>query len=65
MKWLLLFMIFDISNNGMKLKMQATKAFATEEACEAEGRNLSETAEYDDANLRSMSICIPQDAFNE
>lgn len=63
MSWLLLFIVFDISNGGMKLKMQTTKAFNTEAACNAAGQSFA--IDYKDPNLRSMSICIPKSAYDE
>lgn len=64
-KWLLLIMIFDVSDGGMKVVHQDTRVFATEATCNAEGRRMMSSVEYPGDDLRSMSICIPQSAFDD
>ena len=64
MRWLLLIIIFDVSE-GIRLVDQETSVFRSEENCEAEGRRLSATVRYPGQNLRSMSICIPESAYEE
>jgi hypothetical protein len=65
MRWLLLILVFDISNGGIRLVDQETKVFRSEALCEAEGQRLSQSIEYPGDNLRSMSICIPEDAYDD
>jgi len=65
MRWLLLILVFDISDGGMRVVHQETKVFRSEALCEAEGRRMAATVEYPVNNLRSMSICIPEDAYDE
>lgn len=65
MKFLLLILVFDVSNDGMRVVDQETRLFVTKVACEAEGERLAKTTNYPGQNLRSMSICIPQSAFEE
>ncbi len=64
-KWLLLIMIFDVSNGGMRVVHQDTRIFTTEAICNAEGRRMMSSVEYPGDDLRSMSICIPQSAFED
>ena len=65
MRWLLLILVFDISNGGIRQVMEMRKVFNSEAACEAEGRQMAETTEYPGENIRSLSICIPENAFDE
>jgi hypothetical protein len=65
MKWLLLIIVFDVSNDGMRQVMQATKVFRSEAACNAEGRRMARSTEYEEEGLRSFSICIPERAFQD
>lgn len=65
MRWLLLIMVFDISNGGMRVVDQTTRAFQSEAACNAEGQRLTAAVRYPSPNLRSMSMCIPESAFED
>ncbi len=65
MKWMLLIFIFDISNGGMKMLKQEQLVFNSRAACDAEGERLQKTVEYPGDDVRSISICIPQSAFND
>lgn len=65
MRWLLLVMVFDISNGGMQLVFRAEKVFASESACDAEGNRLVAEIDYPSEDLRSMSMCLPEDAFDQ
>ena len=65
MKWLLLVLIFDVSNGGMKVIDQETRVFTSREACDAAGEVMADTVDYPGENLRSMSICIPENAFEQ
>jgi hypothetical protein len=64
MRWLLLYIVFDVSSGGMRQETMATRVFASEAACNAEGRRLERTVHHDRAALRSMSICIPESAYD-
>lgn len=64
-RWLLLIMIFDTSNGGMRVVHQETRVFSSEAACNAEGARLTQSVTYPGENLRSMSICIPENAYDE
>ena len=64
MRWLLLFILFDVSNGGMVSKAQRTMVYGAKEECDAARRKLGNTVEHQQPNLRSMSICIPESAFD-
>jgi predicted ATP-dependent serine protease len=63
MKWLLLILVFDVSNGGMKAVHQETRVFLSEESCNIDGRRLANSVIYPGEHLRSMSICIPESAY--
>jgi len=65
MKWLLLILIFDVSNGGMRVIHQESRVFRSESACNSAGQALERTVRYPGENVRSMSICIPESAFEE
>jgi hypothetical protein len=49
----------------MNLVEQSSRVFTSKSACETAGNQMADTTKYPGDNLRSMSICIPQSAFNE
>lgn len=63
MKWLFLMFLIDLSTGTPRPKMQATQAFASEEACHALGREIAKSFGYDDEQLSSFSTCIPESLF--
>lgn len=63
MKWLLLIMVLDVSDGGIRMVHQETKVFASEAACNLAGDRLTKTVEYPGDDLRSLSICIPETAY--
>ena len=65
MKWLLLILVFDISGERLSIVDQDSKVFTTKAACDKEGERLGRTVDYPGKNLRSMSICIPESAYEE
>ena len=65
MKWLLLIFTFDVSNSAIRVVDQDSRVFASEEECNLKGRELQKETKYASENLRSMSICIPESAFEE
>ena len=65
MRWLLLIIVFDISDGGIRQVMEMRKVLRSEAACEAEGRHMANTVEYPNQNYRSISMCLPENAFDE
>jgi hypothetical protein len=64
MDWLLLVLIFDISNGSIKLVSQETRPFRTEATCNREGAKVR-SVRNETPDVRRMSLCIPKAAFNE
>jgi len=62
MKWLFVFLIFHVSD-GPRLRL--TKVFASETECNTLGKQIEREFDYEDPNLRSFSMCIPEDAYDE
>lgn len=65
MKWLFLYVVFDISVGGLQPKVVMRQAFDNEEDCNATGREIEREIGYKDNSLKSFSICIPESAFQE
>lgn len=65
MRWLFLFLLFDVSAGEFQPRLRMHLAFDTEEACNEFGRRMERENRYEDNSLRSFSICIPEDAFND
>ena len=64
MKWLLLMFILDVST-GMRLVREERRMFGSEALCEDAGQQMSAEADYDDPDLRSISLCLPESVFDE
>lgn len=67
MRWLLLIIVFEVTSQGIRQEMTATKTFTSRAACDREGESLRTTGPMRDLpeHLKSISICIPESAFNE
>lgn len=63
MKWMLLILVLDTAQ-GSKLVHEDYQIYATESACNAAGEALQRTLSYPEKNLRSISLCIPESAFD-
>ena len=61
MKWLFVLLIFHV-NDGPKVRI--TKVFASETECNMLGKEIERQLDYEDPNLRSFSMCIPEDAYH-
>jgi hypothetical protein len=62
MKWLFVLLIFHV-NDGPRLRV--TKVFASQIQCNSLGKQIEREFDYQDPNLRSFSMCIPEDAYDE
>lgn len=65
MRWLLLIFVFGTSNGRMRIVDQTTRVYRSEALCNAEGNRLTATVRYPNPNWRSMSLCIPESAFDQ
>ncbi|MCW1431611.1 hypothetical protein [Novosphingobium sp. JCM 18896] len=65
MKWLFLYVIFDVLVGGLQPKVVMRQAFDNEPACNAFGREIEREIGYKDNSLKSFSTCIPESAFQD
>ena len=63
MKWLLLIVVLDLADGSRPIH-EDYQIYSTEDACNAAGEALQNTLEYPEPNYRSISVCIPQSAFD-
>jgi hypothetical protein len=62
MKWLFFFLVFDAQEGP---KGYVTKVFSSEKECNTLGKEIEREFLYENKNVRSFSICIPEDAYDE
>lgn len=63
MKWMLLILVVDLAHDAKPIH-EDYQIYSTEASCNAAGEAFEGTVEYPDRNLRSISVCIPQSAFD-
>jgi hypothetical protein len=63
-RWLLLIMVFEINSaDELQPRMVETRTFQSEDACNEFGRRYRRVVPID-RDLKSFSICLPEDAFD-
>lgn len=60
---MLLILVLDIADDSKPIH-EDYQIYSTEEACNAAGRALQGSLEYPEPKYRSISVCIPQSAFD-
>jgi hypothetical protein len=63
MKWMLLILVLDPSDYSEPVH-EDYQIYSSEAACNAAGKALQGSLDYPNQNLRSISVCIPQSAFD-
>lgn len=64
MKWLFLYVLFDISSGSLVPKLKVTSVWATAAECRAMGTEMQNRAAYNQPGFKSFSTCIPSDAYD-
>ena len=62
MKWMLLIIVVNLADNAKPVH-EDYQIYSSEASCDAAGDALGDSIEYPDPNLRSISVCVPQNAF--
>lgn len=65
MRWLFLFMLFDVSAGQIQPRLRLHVSFQSERECNELGSRIEREYRYEDNSLRSFSICIPESALND
>ena len=60
---MLLIIVVNLADNGKPVH-EDYQIYSSEASCDAAGYALSDSIEYPDPNLRSISVCVPQSAFD-
>jgi hypothetical protein len=60
---MLLILVLNVGDDSKPIH-EDYQIYSTEEACNAAGRALQDSLEYPAPEYRSISVCIPQSAFD-
>ena len=65
MKWMLLVLLFKVGEGHMEAIDERYQIYASKSACNAAGEQLQRDIQYPDPEMRSISVCVPESAFND
>lgn len=64
MRWLLLVLVFEVVGGEIRPIDQSYRVYQSRAACDAAGNRLREEVRFPSPSWRSISICVPESAFN-